>query len=222
MQLSLNSMTEQHINKINVCGIGPGNPELIVPEVFRLVAESTLLVGGKRQLEIFETEGKELLVLSNNIETIVEALKTINHQKVTVLVSGDTGFHSLLTTLLRHFSATDLNVIPGISSYQYFFAILGMTYHDAWIASVHGMTVDYVENVKQTKKSFLLTDSINSWKQIAQQLSNSDLGECEMYVGNRLSYPDEQIISGTAIEIKELECNFSLCSVIILNKNAEK
>ena len=213
-------MAEQlHINKINVCGIGPGNPALIVPEVFRLVAESTLLVGGKRQLEIFETEGKELLVLSNNIEAIIEALKTSHHQKVTVLVSGDTGFHSLLTTLLRHFKAEELNVIPGISSFQYFFAKLGMTYHDAWIASVHGMDENYVEKVKQTTKSFLLTDNINSWKKIAQQLSENKLGHCQMYVGNRLSYADEHIISGTAFEIKELEFDFSLCSVIILNNN---
>lgn len=214
-------MSEQQHNakKINVCGIGPGNRELIVPEVFRLVAESRLVVGGSRHLEIFNVSDKETWVLRNNIEQIIETLKTAEHTAITVLVSGDTGFHSLLTTLLRHFKPTELNVIPGISSYQYFFAKLAMTYHDTWIGSVHGMTVDYVMKVKSNRKTFLLTDSLNSWKQIATHLSETGLGECEMYVGNRLSYPDEQIVVGTANELKEQQHDFGLCSVIIINKD---
>jgi len=64
-----------------------------------------------------------------------------------------------------------------------------------------------------------LTDSLNSWKQIAKHLSQNGLGECDMYVGNRLSYPDEQILSGTANELKEQQHDFTLCSVIILNKD---
>jgi len=214
-------MSEQQHNakKINVCGIGPGNRELIVPEVFRLVAESTLVVGGSRHLGIFNVSDKETLMLSNNIEQIIETLKTAEHTAITVLVSGDTGFHSLLTMLLRHFMPTDLNVVPGISSYQYFFAKLAMTYHDAWIGSMHGMTVDYMMKAKSNRKSFLLTDSLNSWKQIATHLSENGLGECEMYVGNRLSYPDEQIVFGTANELKEQQHDFALCSVIILNKD---
>ena len=214
-------MSEQQHNakKINVCGIGPGNRELIVPEVFRLVAESTLVVGGSRHLEIFNVSDKETLVLSNNIDTIIETLKTSDHTAITVLVSGDTGFHSLLTTLLRHFTADELNVIPGISSYQYFFAKLAMTYHDAWIGSLHGMTVDYVMKVKSNRKTFLLTDSLNSWKQIAMHLSENGLGECEMYVGNRLSYSDEQIVFSTANELKDQQHDFRLCSVIIINKD---
>jgi cobalt-precorrin-7 (C5)-methyltransferase len=214
-------MSEQQYNakKINICGIGPGNSDLIVPEVFRLVAESTLVVGGSRHLAIFYLQGKETLVLRNNIEQIIETLKTSDHIAITVLVSGDTGFHSLLTTLLRHFTADELNVIPGISSYQYFFAKLAMTYHDAWIGSLHGMTVDYVMKVKSNRKTFLLTDSLNSWKRIAMYLSENGLGECEMYVGNRLSYPDEQILFGTANELKEQQHDFALCSVIIINKD---
>lgn len=208
------------LKRINVCGIGPGNPDLIVPEVFRLVAESTLLIGGKRHLETFNVEDKETLALSNNIDTIIETLKVSDHKMITVLVSGDTGFHSLLATILKHFNAKDLNVVPGISSFQYFFARLGMTYHDAWIGSVHGVTENFVEKIKLNHKSFLLTDSINSWKKIALELSNNYLGECEIHVGNRLSYSDEVILSGTANDIKDQQHNFGLCSVIIINNKA--
>ena len=51
-------------------------------------------------------------------------------------------------------------------------------------------------------------------------LSETGLGKCEMYVGNRLSYPDEQILFGTANELKEQQHDFGLCSVIIVNENA--
>jgi precorrin-6B methylase 1 len=76
-----------------------------------------------------------------------------------------------------------------------------------------------VTKVRSNRKTFLLTDSLNSWKQIAMHLSETGLGECEMYVGNRLSYPDEQILFGTANEFKEQWHDFALCSVIIINKD---
>jgi precorrin-6y C5,15-methyltransferase (decarboxylating), CbiE subunit len=205
---------------IYICGIGPGHPDYILPKVFLRVAESDLLIGGKRHLSLFDCTGKEMIALSNNIDDIVCLLKQLlqsnpEGKQVTLLVSGDTGFHSLLGTMERYFTPSDYVVIPGISSFQYLFAKVGMSYHDAHIASVHGVDADVVQLVKKHPKLFLLTDARRSWKHIAQLLCENGLGECRMIVGDRLSYPDETILQKTAQELASEEHEFGLCSVII-------
>lgn len=212
-------MATNRTHKINVCGIGPGHPDLIVPQVHRLVAASDVVVGGERHLATFNVQGKQTLLLRNNIPEIIQQIKEWTDKRMTVLVSGDTGFHSLLRTLLGHFTPNDLNVVPGISTYQYFFAKTGMTYEDAWIGSVHGRPVDYLSKVKQFRKVFLLTDKQNAWQHIAQNLCDNQLGTCQMYVGNRLSYPDESIVCGTADNLKNESHDFDLCAVIIVYQN---
>jgi cobalt-precorrin-7 (C5)-methyltransferase len=204
--------------QINICGIGPGNPDLILPVVFRLVEASNVVVGGNRHLAIFDLSGKKVLKVQNDIPEIIQKVKQAIGKQITVLVSGDTGFHSLLRSFQGHFTADELHVVPGISTYQYFFAKIALTYEDAWIGSVHGMLVDFIEKVKNNRKVFLLTDAKTSWKHIAESLSDNKLGECTMYVGNRLSYPDETIVKDTANRLKTKGFDFELCAVIIINE----
>ena len=206
---------------IYICGIGPGHPDYILPAVFRRVAESDLLIGGKRHLSLFDSTGKETIALSNNIDGIVCRLRQLlqhnpDGKQVTLLVSGDTGFHSLLGTMERYLSPDEYVVIPGISSYQYLFARVGMSYHDAHISSVHGCDADIIGLINLHSKLFLLTDARRSWKYIAQLLCDNGMGHFQMIVGDRLSYSDETILRKTAQELVNEEHEFGLCSVIIL------
>lgn len=156
-------MAENAKHKINICGIGPGNPDWILPEVIRLIESSYVIAGGHRHLATFNLEGKDTLEIRGNIPELIEKIKQLPNKKITVLVSGDTGFHSLLRSFQGHFSAEELYVVPGISTYQYFFARLAMSYEDAWIGSVHGTTDDFISEVEKYQKVFLLTDAKNSW-----------------------------------------------------------
>ncbi len=213
--------TTQH-PKINICGIGPGHPDYILPKVFQLVAMSDCVIGGARHLAIFDLTGKETIEIRNNIPDIIQYLKARCNGQITLLVSGDAGFHSLLNPLLAHFTPDDINVVPGISSFQYLFAKLGMTYHDAWIGSIHGKQIDYLEKVKTHPKLFLLTDAQHSWKHIAFTLANNHMGDCVMYVGNRLSYPDEVIVKDTANGLVGKDYDFQLCAVVVAPPNLPK
>ncbi len=208
--------------KINICGIGPGNPDLILPAVFKLVAQADLIVGGERQLATFDTQGKPTFVFRKSVQELIDILKTTSCQQIVVLVSGDTGFHSLLASIRPHFQLSDLNVVPGISSYQYFFSKLGMQYNDAWIGSLHGQSIDFIAKLNEYKTVFLLTDKTNSWQLIAKKLCEKGLGDTMMFVGNRLSYPDETIIESTACQLQNAEHNFDLCAVILQIKNELK
>lgn len=206
---------ESKTNPIYVCGCGPGNPDYIYNKVFKLVEQADCLAGGKRMFEYFETESKELIPLTSNIESFAEELKKRGEKKVVVLVSGDTGFYSLFTSLKRYIPKKELIAEPGISSFQYMFAKLGLSYEQASLCSVHGLEIDLAEQLKNNKSLFLLTDNKTNVLSISQQLINLGKADTIMHIGSRLSYNDEIILSGTAQEFFNNEKNYPLCSIII-------
>lgn len=209
---------ERMNKRISICGIGPGNPDLIVPTVFELVDGAELIVGGQRQLAIFDTKGKQTFVFRKSVQQMIELLQSTACREIVVLVSGDTGFHSLLASIRPHFQLSELNIIPGISSFQYFFAKLGLTYNDAWLGSLHGQSIDFISKLNEYKTVFLLTDKLHHWQFIAKKLCENGLGDTKMYVGNKLSYPDETIVESTACQLQNAEYNFDLCAVILQRK----
>jgi len=206
-------------SSINICGLGPGNPLYILPIVHQIADQSDTLIGGERHLLNFNTKGKEVFVLKNNLDDVISLCKNRGAKKICLVVSGDTGFYSMLSFMKRHFPLEELNMIPGISSFQYLFARVGLSYENAKLLSLHGREMDVVNEVKNNELVFCLTDKKLSWKYIAEQLVTNDLGFCLMYIGNNLSYPNETIIEAKADELIERKGDFELCSVIIKREN---
>jgi precorrin-6B C5,15-methyltransferase / cobalt-precorrin-6B C5,C15-methyltransferase len=208
------------MSQITFCGVGPGHPDFVLPAVLKAVSDCHILAGAKRHLDLFKPDDKQTILMSGHEADLVDLCDNHPNCKIVILVSGDTGFYSLFGTFKRLYPKREVSVVPGISTYQYFFAKLSMTYHDACIESVHGRIIDLVDAVQQHEKVFLLTDHKTTWRYIASELVSNGLGHCVVHVGNRLSYPDEIIINSTADELCASTYDFSLCSIIIVNKLA--
>ena len=119
-----------------------------------------------------------------------------------MIVSGDTGFYSLLSFMRKNYPREELNVIPGISSYQYLFSRIGEAWQDYRLLSVHGREASYIEELKNSKGIVLLTDDKNTPYVIAKNIYEAGYKDMEIVIGERLSYPDERI---TFMDIKEYE-----------------
>lgn len=202
---------------IRICGIGPGNPDYINKIVWQQVEGADVLIGAQRQLEIFSDFNNTKLVFDGKTAHLKERIEQIKENNIVVLVSGDTGFHSLRRFLKQAFPYSIIELYPGISSFQYFYAKLGFGYEKAFLASMHGTNIDFIEKLKDSSSVFLLTDRINNYQTIAARLVENGFGGHIMHVGNRLSYPNEQIISNKALELSKMSYDFKLCSVIIEN-----
>ncbi|WP_320047692.1 precorrin-6y C5,15-methyltransferase (decarboxylating) subunit CbiE [uncultured Ilyobacter sp.] len=203
--------------KIDVLGLGPGNRDFILPEVEKRIKAADLVVGGKRNIESIPdlVEGKELAYIDRHLKELVFSMKNnMDEKKIAVILSGDTGFYSMLGYLRKNFDLSELDVVPGISSMQYFFAKIGEQWHDAVIKSVHGREFDYIEALKSSGKVGLLTDDINTPQEIARKVWEAGI-EATVYVGENLSYPDECITTGKAQVIKEIQKKFDLNVVIL-------
>lgn len=208
--------------RVNIVGIGPGNPELLTGAAIKAIKESNILIGDKRMLAAFAEADKKIY---DTIKTadIVEIAASANPEKdvLAVLVSGDVGFFSLAKTISGKLPDCECVRYCGISSLVYFAAKLQMSWDDAKIVSMHGRKQNLVAAVAENKKVFSLTGGEHTPQMLCAQLCEHGLDDVQVYVGENLSYTEEKITVGTAAEISKQ--NFpSLSVMMIINDQAAK
>lgn len=120
---------------------------------------------------------------------------------VGVLLSGDTGFYSGAKGLWPLLGNHEVITIPGISSLSYFCARLQTTWQDARLVSAHGRSHNAVGEIQRSAKVFALTGGATKAEDICRALAERGLGQVRVSVGERLSYADERIVTGTAAEL---------------------
>jgi len=200
------------MNKFYVVGVGPGNPEYVLPIAKKTIVDSEVVIGGKRNIESFDTRGKEIIYIKSQLLDIVQYIKANRDKKISVIVSGDTGFYSMLGFISNNFERDEYIVIPGISSIQYMFSKLGIMWNEGFIGSVHGRNFDYIEKIQSNKFVGLLTDGTNTPVEIASNIKEMDF--IIMYVGENLSYDNERITKGSPREIAE--GNYEKLNVVVI------
>ena len=201
--------------RVNIVGIGPGNPDLLTGEARQAIAASNILLGDKRMLSAFADSSKTVYdTIKTSAIAEVAAKADPARDVLAVLVSGDVGFFSLAKTISGKLPDCECVRYCGISSLVYFASKLQLSWDDAKIVSMHGRDQNLVAAVAQNKKVFSLTGGDHSPQALCKQLCEHGLGQVLVYVGENLSYPEEKITQGTAEEISAL--NFPSLSVMML------
>lgn len=149
-------------------------------------------------------------------------------KQAVILYSGDTGFFSGASRMaewLRE-AGYPFTVYPGTSCVSYLAARLGTHWEDAAIYSAHGreLSVDRVmkrlcDPEEPAKRAFILMGGKNGAGQFCERLTQAGYGNVQVTIGENLSYPEEQIRSGTAEEMKKLE--FADLSLMLLEVTDE-
>ena len=193
-------------NKINVVGLGPGNIKYLSTAGIDYIKEAEIVVGSTRQLSDLKTiisEKQEIYILGK-LSELIAYLKENIEKKITIIVSGDTGYYSLVPYLSKNLSKDILNIIPNISSYQYLFSKIGENWQNFRLASVHGREFDYVKNIDDEDIAglVLLTDDIQNPYEVSKNLYNNEVRNLTVIVGENLSYDNEKI---TILEIENYE-----------------
>ena len=204
-------------NKINVLGLGPGNLDYTLPIVLKEIMESEIIIGGKRHIESLGkyAENKEYCYINADLQRVLDFIEQNRDKKMSLILSGDTGFYSMLTFMRKHFKANELNVMPGISSVQYMFAKVSSYWNDAFVSSVHGRNTEYVEKLRECGKIGLLTDKKNTPQRIAEEVVKAGMTEATIYVGENLSYESEKIWKMPVKEMMEYERDFEINVVLV-------
>ena len=102
------------MNPINIIGIGQSIHDLTSRHL-KLIDECDVLVGGKRQLAMFDTGNKCIIVVKSPVHALMENLRQKMHDnRIVVLASGDPLFYGIGSTMLSYFDRKDLNIYSNI------------------------------------------------------------------------------------------------------------
>lgn len=192
-------------HQLFIVGAGPGDAAYLTPAASAQIAAAAVLVGGKRLLQPFIRPGVKTKTVDGDLTGVVAFIREeLQTGDVTVLVSGDPGFYSLLPLLRRHFAGR-IVVIPGISSLQLAFARAGLPWQDALLASVHGRTEQPEIWAYQSGKLIgLLTDGEHDSAYVAARLAAAGWPpQAKVWICSRLSYPDETVAAFTLAELAD-------------------
>ena len=188
-----------------LAGTGCDSAGSMTVEVRDAIAKADVLIGAQRLLESVPS-GHEAdmrpAIYADEILNIIQETLAEGDKNICVLYSGDSGFYSGTRSLLPLLSEAGIEaqVLPGISSIQLFAARLQQPWQDWKLVSAHGTDCDPVTNVMDGKPVFFLTGGKLDVTLLCRKLADAGLGDLTVTVGERLSYEDERIVSGTAAE----------------------
>ena len=187
--------------QVSIVGLGPGSREATTGEVRTAIAQADCLVGAQRMLDAVAEPGQARYNAISPKDISAFILSNREYRRFTVVMSGDTGFFSGTKKLLPLLNSCQTQVLPGLSSLAYLCAKLKTSYEDVYVASLHGRDHNIIPDVRKNRRVFALVGGENGIGHLCAALTQAGLGQVRVHVGQRLSYPDEQIISGTAEEL---------------------
>lgn len=185
--------------KINVVGGGPGSIEFMTGVGISKIKSADVVLTSLRLNDEFSDLNSNIKIMG--IMDTIEYLKdNSNHcdLDVSVLASGDVGFYSIATTLRKNLDdGFQIELIPGISSFQYFASKLNMGYEDWKLISLHGLDRSIVPYASYFNKTFALTGGKWDVSAIINDLVRVGLGNVKIYIGERLGMQGEKITVDT-------------------------
>lgn len=197
-----------------IVGIGPGSKEYILPKSTEILEASDLILGFSRAIESIKHVKAKIITVSS-LQEIISIANLNKHKNISVIASGDPGFYGISNYIRTKYDG-DIEVIPGISSFQYLMAKLNKSWQNSHLGSLHGREESFLEEVKKNKLSIWLTDKNNSPDSLCRRLYKENIAAM-VYVGENLSYEDEVISSGNPEEL--MNRAFDELSVVVIEND---
>lgn len=191
---------------VAVVGIGMGAPGTLTFEADAALREADCLIGAKRMLEAVARYGKPGFaeIAPGRIAACMD--EHPEYERFAVVMSGDSGFFSGTKKLLPLLAGDRVRVVPGLSSLQVLCARAQTSWDDVRAISLHGRSGSAVPELRKYGKVFALTDGADAVRRICADLCAAGMEEARVTVGERLSYPDEKLTTGTAGALADYEC----------------
>lgn len=201
--------------KLFIIGIGPGHRDYILPKAIDTINKCDVVLGFNRVIQSLDfVQGNKKCV--STLSGVVEVIKNSNEETIGVVASGDPTFYGISNYLSKNFSG-EIEIIPGLSSFQYLTCKLNKPWNNGFVGSLHGRDEEFIKIVKNNSLSIWLTDKNNNPAKLCKRLIESHIS-CTVFVGENLSYENERILVGTPKDFENVSFGeLSIFIVEILN-----
>lgn len=187
--------------RVYIVGLGPGHKDYMLQGAINNLEKVDIIIGFKRAIESldFIKNNKKIV---NKLSEILDYIKENRDKNISIVASGDPCFYGISNYIKNNYGGK-IEVIPGISSYQYMMAKINESWQNSFLGSLHGREEEFIEKVKIYEKSIWLTDKNNTPDKLCKRLIENNI-KAEVIVGENLSYKDERIIKGRPEELENM------------------
>ena len=202
---------------VTMVGIGMGGFGSLTLDAQQAIESAQVLIGAERMLQGFQSPHRRTFT-AIAAKDIADCIQRENGTFFAVLFSGDTGFYSgakgLSEELKRRNINAQVSILPGIGSLSYLCAKLGRSWQDVKAISLHGREADFIRCVKEHPAVFALLGGESGASDALQRVHRAGLGHLNAWIGQRLGYEDEAIITGSVEDL--LHGSYDALSVLLV------
>ena len=201
---------------VTLIGMGSGQPENLTLQGLAALRQADLILGARRLLAVLPAGCTENRAAAYRPDEVAELLQTSGAENAVLVYSGDTGFYSGASAMMKKLEALGVRarVLPGLSSIQLLAAALGRPWQGWNLVSAHGRTCDPVAECMQGRPTFFLTGGSEDPATLCAQLAAEGFGDVQGVVGQCLGTPEEKLFRGS---VKELATGrFNSLSVLLV------
>lgn len=194
---------------IRVAGGGPGSIKYLTLDVYDAIKNAKKVVAFGRIGESL-SEIREDIIKINRVADLLYYTK--EEEDLLIIASGDPLFYGV-TNFLKKNKVEIKEVLPGLSSFQYFMTRLQKHWQEAFLFSVHGREFN-IENLLNKPLSVGLVDQKHSPSWLSKELHKKG-AKGKIFVGSNLSYEHEEILEGKIGEVFQKDESLSVVVVEI-------
>ena len=201
---------------IYIVGLGPGHKDCIMIRALEIMKKSNVIIGFKRAIDSLDFIDNEKIQINklSDIDKFICSEES-KYNDISIVASGDPTFYGI-TNYIKSKTDLDIEVIPGISSFQYLTCKLKMPWNNAYLGSLHGRGEEFLEKINNNELSIWLTDKENNPAMLCKILHEAEI-KCKVIIGENLSYENEIISEGSPVEF--LNRTYSSLSIFVVNKS---
>ena len=202
------------MHNLYIIGAGMGHISDLTEYAADIIKKADIVYGSSRLYEQYK-------VLNTNISApkyseIESVLEKETLQNTALLVSGDVLFYSIAKKIHEKFmNKFNIELIPGISSMQYFLSKLNIINYNIKAVSMHGRNNSCLGAVSYNEYTFMLTGGDKKADNIINELYNAGLDYVYVYAGENLHSENERIVSGKISDM--LDYQFSSLTVLLIH-----
>lgn len=185
---------------LSIIGIGEDGLDGLSPAARALIAQATLVVGGRRHLSLVAgvTHG-ETLAWPSPPQAAFPAILARRDTSVCVVATGDPFFYGIGSLLAREVPAEQMICLPGASCFSLAASRLGWAVQDCALVTLHGRALELIVPHLQPRARILAL----SWDQttphrLASLLVRFGFGDTRITVCEAMGSPRERLRQATS------------------------
>jgi precorrin-6Y C5,15-methyltransferase (decarboxylating) len=197
---------------LSIIGIGEDGLAGLSDAAKTLIAQATLVVGGRRHLDLVAGAVKgETMDWPSPPQAGFPAILERRGQPVAVIATGDPFFYGIGSLLAREVPAEEITCLPGASAFSLAASRLGWALQDCALITLHGRALERILPALQPRCRVLAL----SWDgttpaRLAELLVRYGFGDTRMTVCEAMGGPGERLRSVAAKD-------FDLTEIVPLN-----